>query len=55
MNQTARSPEVSQDARSNDDSPQLLEDARRTLVAHEEQTAGKFKEILEVLRECRMP
>jgi hypothetical protein len=55
VNQTARSPELSQDDRSNDVSLQLLEDARRTFNTYEEQTATRFKEILEALQDCRMP
>jgi hypothetical protein len=55
LNQKGRSPELSQDDRSNEGSPQLLEEAKRTLVTYEEQTANTFKEVLEALRDCRMP
>ena len=55
VNQTARSPELSQDDRSNDVSLQLLEDARRTLLTYEEQTANRFKEVLKALQDCGMP
>lgn len=55
VNQTARSPELSQDDRSNEDSPQLLEEAKRGLITYEEQTVTRFEEILEALQDCRMP